>query len=145
MNKISYENLTEIEKSLVETAITIRNNAYAPYSNFKVGAAVLGSDSQIYSGINIESADYTLTTHAEMDAINSMVRNKCLTFEIIVVALSAPNGISVPCGLCRQKMVEFAKNENVEVLGVNLIDESKQIYQWKLDELIPYQFNKTFL
>lgn len=140
----SINNLDLSTQNLIEIATNIRNKAYVPYSGFKVGAALKSQDNEIFTGINIESADFTLTTHAEMDAINSMVKSGCLKFKEIAIVLNSSNGLSVPCGLCRQKMVEFAENENVRILGYNLFNPDV-INIWTLGELLPFQFNKSNL
>jgi cytidine deaminase len=144
MEIIEFNEIDDLSKELIAKAIKIRERAYAPYSNFKVGAALFSDDNTFFEGINIESSDYTLTTHAEMQAINAMVVSGCLAFKAIAVVLNSSTGLSVPCGLCRQKMVEFAKNDNVRIIGYNL-NNPDIVNIWQLNELIPYQFNKLSL
>lgn len=114
---MKYKQLTIEQRLLVNAAKEARVNAYTPYSNYKVGAAVLTSKGNMYKGCNVESADYTLTTHAEMSAINTMVVNG----ERIVksVAVIVDGNLAMPCGLCRQKIYEFADG-NVEIIAANL-------------------------
>ena len=107
-------NLSEKQiKELIDCAIEYRKKAYAPYSRFKVGAAVLGSDGVIYGGCNIENASYGLTNCAERTAIFKMVSEGCLTFKAIAVVGGDPDpGTSGPCGACRQVISEFREDVN---------------------------------
>lgn len=148
MKIITQDNLKKNEIELISKAIEIRNFAYTPYSNYKVGAALLDSNGRIHTGCNIESADYTLTSHAEMVAVDSMVKSGCLSFSVILIALKGKNDLpAVPCGLCLQKMSEFSADANPEIRIVNLDDNDNILNIWKtsLNELLPYSFNKMFL
>lgn len=95
-------------KILADAARTARHNAYAPYSKFKVGAAVLGADGRIYTGCNIENVSYGLTMCAERTAIFNMVSQGCTKFVAIAVAAGEKPADSAPCGACRQVMCQFA-------------------------------------
>lgn len=109
MNNLSEKQI----KELIDCAIEYRKKAYAPYSRFKVGAAVLGSDGVIYGGCNIENASYGLTNCAERTAIFKMVSEGCLTFKAIaVVGGDDEPGTSGPCGACRQVISEFREDVN---------------------------------
>ena len=77
MKQIQFSDLTPTQQTLVNKAIEVREFAYAEYSKFKVGAALIDINQNIHTGCNVESADYTLTTHAEMLAIDSMVKSGC--------------------------------------------------------------------
>jgi cytidine deaminase len=92
-------------QELVNQAIEARKKAYAPYSRFKVGAALLGRSGKIYLGCNVENASYGLTCCAERTAIFTAVTEGEQEFEAIAVATS--NGVP-PCGACRQVLSEFA-------------------------------------
>ncbi len=135
--------LSEIDKSLIYKAIEIRHYAYAPYSGYKVGAALTDASGNIHTGCNIESAVLTLTSHAEMVAIDSMVKSGCLSFNRIAIALRGIGETpATPCGLCRQKMSEFDKSCSSTILIANL-DEKDQlinISETTLKELLPYPF-----
>ena len=99
----------EMIQKLIEVAKEVRLNAYAPYSKFKVGAAVLGADGNIYKGCNIENASYGATVCAERTALLTMVANGCQSFKAIaVIGAREEPGDGGPCALCRQVMVEFA-------------------------------------
>lgn len=95
----------EQQQALKEQACASRDRAYAPYSNFRVGASVLGASGTIYSGANIENAAYSPTICAERLAIFKAI--DAGESEIIAVAVCTENGAS-PCGPCRQVMREFA-------------------------------------
>lgn len=98
--------------ALIAAAFEGQKNAYAPYSHFKVGAAVLGEDGVIYNGCNIENASYGLTNCAERTAIFKMVSTGCKKFLGIAVVAGEQPGPSGPCGACRQVISEFAADVN---------------------------------
>ncbi len=146
MTEIKVTELSDSEKELVEQAIQTRENSYSPYSNFKVGAALIDANANIHTGCNIESADYTLTTHAEMLAVDSMVKSGNRKIITIAIALYSENGYSTPCGLCRQKISEFA-DENCKIINVSLNNSNRirSINITSLGELLPYCFGKDFI
>ena len=147
MKKIKYFELQDNLKDLVEKALTARLNAYAPLSNFKVGAALIDETDKIHTGCNVESADYTLTTHAEMLAVDSMALSGARLVKKIAIVHKSDNGLPLPCGLCRQKIYEFANKEDVQVIGVNLgkDEQISEIYLTSLKELYPFAFGKENL
>ena len=103
-------------EQLEEEACAVRDRAYAPYSKFRVGAAVLGGSGAMYSGVNVENASFGLTTCAERVAIFKAVsageRN------ILAVAVCTESGVT-PCGACRQVIREFASDCPLFVLDAN--------------------------
>ena len=127
------------EKKLAELALKARYNAYAPYSGYTVGAAVLAEDGNIYCGRNIENASYPAGICAERTAIFKAVSEG--NSKIIALALSASRAgeeasdYPSPCGICRQVMSEFCKGDFEIVLfdgnGEKIIP---------LDNLLPYSF-----
>ncbi len=118
---------------LVDEAINARKNAYAPYSKFPVGAAVLTVDGEIFSGCNIENASYGLTTCAERTAIFQAVAKGKQQFSALAVVADTSRPV-IPCGACLQVMVEF----NIpKIILANLKGENLEL---SLDELLPYQF-----
>ena len=132
--------LMQIEQRLCDAAITARHNAYAPYSNFKVGAAILDEFSNIHLGVNVENAAYPQGICAEAGAISAMVAGGCsLIAEVLVV--SEGDRLIVPCGGCRQKLLEFS-NEDTRVL---LATTSKIEKNLSIEDLLPFSFDKTFL
>ncbi|WDF83788.1 cytidine deaminase [Lacticaseibacillus pabuli] len=124
-------------ESLVTQAITARNNAYVPYSHFKVGAAVQTEDGTVYTGANIENASYGLTMCAERNAIFAAVCAGARKIAAIAVVADTDDGVS-PCGACRQVMTEFTQPNTPVYLG-NLHDT---IEDTTVGELLPGAFNK---
>jgi cytidine deaminase len=102
--------------SLLQAAREVRENAYAPYSRFKVGAAVRGRSGAIYRGVNVENVAYPEGTCAEAGAIAAMVAAG--ETELIEVAVIADSPAPVPpCGGCRQKLAEFGRQDTPVVLA----------------------------
>ena len=98
------------EQELIEAAAHVRENAYAPYSQFKVGAALLTTSGDMFVGCNVENSSYGLTVCAERNAIAAMIAAGQTKFEKIVVAASP---LASPCGACRQAIVEFGADTEV--------------------------------
>ena len=117
---------------LLAQAIEAREFAYAPYSNYKVGAALLTSGGKLYRGCNIENASYTPSNCAERTAIFKAVSEGNREFEAIAVVTSDGGA---PCGVCRQVMREFAPNLTV-IIG----DLAGNYQVYRLPELLPDSF-----
>lgn len=128
------------EQDLMKKAIEARERAYVPYSNFKVGAAVLGRDGQVYTGCNIENAAYGPTNCAERTAIFKAVSEGVLDFSALAVVADTEDPVT-PCGVCRQVMAEFFGPETPVFLG-NLRGE---ISSTTLGDLLPGAFTKKEL
>lgn len=127
-----------MEQNLIEKAIKARLRAYAPYSNFRVGAAVLTIDGSVYTGCNIENASYGLTLCAERVAIFKAVSDGKHDIKTVVIAADT-SGPVVPCGACLQVMAEFNVKEIVMVnLSGNKINMS-------LKEMLPLAFTNKDL
>lgn len=121
---------------LVTQADEARKRAYAPYSNFSVGAALLCVDGSIYTGCNVENASYGLTICAERVAIFKAVGDGKTEFTAIAIAAKATGGEPCgPCGACRQVMYEFAPNLEV-IMGNTIV---------KISELLPGAFGPKSL
>ena len=132
-------NLTDdMRAQLVQAATEARENAYAPYSKFKVGAAVLGTDGKIYKGCNIENVSYGLTNCAERTAIFKMVSEGCCKFVAIAVTAGENATDGAPCGACRQVMCEFAQDLNTTAV-ILCGSEDGEIYE-TVASLCPYPF-----
>ena len=123
--------------NLIENAITAKENAYVPYSHFRVGAALLTKSGKIYQGCNIENAAYTPTNCAERTAFFKAISEGEREFEAIVVNGDADDYL-FPCGVCRQVMVEFCDADTFKVIVANTVDDYKV---FTLRELMPGIFN----
>lgn len=120
MKRVPLSGLSAIDRRLVAAAVAVRQKAYAPFSKYKCGAALLDIRNRVHVGCNIETIDFTLTTHAEMDAINDMIKTGVFRLKTIATAVQAGNGFALPCGLCRQKIREFAIGPEARVIAINL-------------------------
>lgn len=147
MKKVKLNELTAVERRLVEKAIAVREKAYAPFSRFKCGAALLDIRNRIHVGCNIETIDFTLTTHAEMDAINGMIKSGVFRLKTLAVALQAANGFALPCGLCRQKIREFSVGQDSKIIAINLNKQGRirHISLTTIGELYPLSFTADCL
>jgi len=127
-------------KDLLNAALAVRGNAYAPYSKFHVGAAILAADGQVYTGCNVENAAYPEGQCAEASAISAMVAGGSLEIREICIVKKG-SGLVAPCGGCRQKINEFA-GADVPIF-VQGADGGLQAYT--LGELLPMAFGKNNL
>lgn len=121
---------------LVTAAQTAQANAYAPYSHFPVGAAVLSSSGTIFSGCNVENAAYGLCNCAERTAIFTAVSAGERQLEALAVTANTPQPVA-PCGACRQVMAEFGIKQ---VILCGAAGTRKIV---TLEELLPYAFDKS--
>lgn len=129
--------MTPVAPDLVARAIAAQAKAYAPYSKFNVGAAIV-MDGQVFEGANVENASYPLAVCAERTAISAAVIAGARTLEAVAVCTSA-SPPSSPCGACRQVLLEFAADPaKVIVTAVNPAGEHRS---WTLAELIPDGFS----
>ena len=130
----------DINQTLVEAAIEATKFAYVPYSNFKVGAAILADNGKIYTGCNIENASYSPTNCAERTAIFKAVSEGVTKFKKIAV-VGGPNGnlenYCPPCGVCRQVISEFADEEFELILGTS---KNKYVVYNFFEEVLPLSF-----
>ena len=131
-------NTSMTHEELVQQAIEVRERAYAPYSKFHVGAALLTDDGQLFVGANVENASYGLTICAERNAIAAAVSSGARKFTQIAV-VSGP-GASM-CGACRQVLVEFA-DDTTEIL---LADASGKYRIQHIQDLLPGAFDPADL
>lgn len=121
-------------QELIDAAIEARGRAYAKYSNYQVGAALLGGDGQIVTGCNVENVSYGLAICAERAAVFNAVASGMRSFAAIAVAT---DGGASPCGACRQVLAEFCDD-----LLVLLVDASEQTptVEVRLKDLLPGRF-----
>lgn len=127
----------KITHALAEQALIARSRAYAPYSKFQVGAALIAADGQIFSGCNVENAAYPEGVCAEAGAISAMIAaggSRKITSILIAGKGPVP---CLPCGGCRQKIREFATSET----AVLVVDEKGELlFQNTLHTLLPASF-----
>lgn len=121
------------EKKLIKEALKAQKIAYVPYSGFRVGAAVLTEEGEIFSGCNIETASYSPTICAERTAIFKAISEG--NRKIKAIAVVGDSDFTYPCGVCRQVIREFGKD------AIIIIANSEENYKkYTLDELLPYSF-----
>jgi cytidine deaminase len=125
--------------SLVSAALQVRENAHAPFSKFKVGAAVEDSTGRIHTGCNIENATYGLTVCAERVAVFKAISEGARGFKRVAVVADTET-LTPPCGACRQILWEFCGD--VEIVLANLSGQSETL---RLAALFPRPFDSTFL
>ncbi|MGZ4962501.1 MAG: cytidine deaminase [Limisphaerales bacterium] len=113
------QSAVNVQQQLTKLARAAIKNAYAPYSDFRVGAAILLKDGRIFTGCNVENASYGLTICAERNAIFAAVAASKKKPEIVAVVVLNHRGVACsPCGACRQVIAEFGPNATVSYLGV---------------------------
>ena len=120
--------------AVMDAARDASSNAYAPYSNFRVGAAILTEGGQIHAGCNVENASYGLAICAERNAAAAMSLANPGDREIRLVAVFSPDAAPCfPCGACRQVLREFGCKEVV-------VEEAAGVRSYPFDEILPYSF-----
>ena len=133
-------------ETLGKLALKARKNAYAPYSHFAVGAALLVKDGTVYTGCNIENASFSPTNCGERTAFFKAVSEGKREFSAIAIAGAGegqePESPCPPCGVCRQVMAEFCDPETFEVL---LVTKDGVAQTCLLKELLPQGFQKSEL
>jgi cytidine deaminase len=128
------------EQTLFESAKTAQKQAYAPHSKFQVGAAVLTLDGQIFSGCNVENVAFPVGTCAEQNAIGAMVNAGFQRIEAILI-LGPQETALVPCGACRQRILEFAHAQTLVLCASP--SGIKAVYT--CEELLPHAFKTDTL
>ena len=121
---------------LLTTAAHARQQAYAPYSDFSVGAAVLGNNGKIYAGANVENISYPCGTCAEQSAIASMIADGCREISEILIIADTKNPIT-PCGACLQRIKEFSGSQTI----VHLANLTGIVKSLNFNEFLPLAFN----
>lgn len=125
------------DQDLIRQAQAARERAYAPYSKYTVGAALLTASGQVFTGCNVENAVYPLCTCAERTAVVKAVSEG--QREFAAIAIATRNGGS-PCGACRQVLREFAPR-----LRVLLVDDASHVREFALEQLLPESFGPESL
>ena len=124
------------KESLLELAFQAMDNAYAPYSNYHVGAALLTSDGNVFLGANIENASFGATSCAERNAVFSAYSNGYRKDEIAAIAIvSDGDKLAGPCGICRQVLSELL-NQDTPIF----LSNRKEELDTNIHELLPMQF-----
>ena len=119
------------QAELLEVAREVRNHAYAPYSHFAVGAALLTSDGRVFAGTNVENISYSLTICAERVATGAAVSAGAHDFELLALVSDSAQPV-VPCGACRQVLAEFAPE--LRIVSSNTSGATAEV---RLDHLLP--------
>ena len=124
-------------QALSELAFQVQQHSHSPYSNFKVGAALIDSNDKLFAGCNVENASYPLGQCAEASAISAMVAAGGKRIKEILIA--SPNGdFCPPCGGCRQKIKEFADEKTL----VHMVTKQGKVHTASLNELLPLAFTE---
>ena len=133
------------ERQLVRAALNMRKQSYAPYSHFTVGAALLSESRKLYTGCNVENAAFTPTNCAERTAFFKAVSEGETRFQAIAIAGGKegkePDNYCAPCGVCRQVMKEFCKED----FKIILVKNEKDVKTFTLGELLPEGFGPNNL
>jgi cytidine deaminase len=125
--------------TLERAAVAARERAYAPYSRYQVGAALLGEDGRVFTGGNVENASYGLCLCAERSAIVKAVDAQVLRFRALVVATGGARA-AAPCGACRQVLAEFPPS-----FPVRCISDGGDRLETSVAELLPHPFGSSYL
>ncbi len=127
----------EQREKLIALAIEVRKNSYSPYSNYKVGAALLAKSGEIYLGSNFENSSFGAGTCAERVALGAALSAGEREFVAICVCGNKAN--ITPCGICRQALCEFGE---IEII---CCDENENMEEYKLSEILPKSFTRKHL
>ena len=128
-----------LQKKLIKAARLARRQARAPYSKFRVGAALLGKSGRVYSGCNIESSSYSLTICAERTALFKAISEGEKKFKAIAI-VADDKDFTPPCGACRQVLFDLAGN-----IDIIMVNSGGRTAITKLDELLPFAFDDKHL
>lgn len=132
----------EIVKTLAAEALNVKDNAYAPYSQYHVGAAVISEKGHIYRGVNVENSSYGGTVCAERNAIFAAVTAEGTSMRLAGVAVATSSSPpAAPCGLCLQVIAEFCDDE----MPVLLVNDRNEITEKKFGDLLPVSFRPHML
>jgi cytidine deaminase len=126
---------------IIQKAAEVMKNAYAPYSKFSVGCALISESGQYFMGCNVENASYGATLCAERVAIGQMLASGEQKIKELAIITSSERPC-VPCGICLQVISEFASGETPIILSSQ---NRKQIERLKLKDLLPKVYDKSFL
>ena len=131
--------MPDVSDALLAAALAARENAFAPYSKFRVGAAIEDADGCIHTGCNVENATYGLTVCAERVAVFKAISEGVRKFRRVAIAADT-DALTPPCGACRQILWEFCGD--VEIVLVNLRGQTET---YRLKDLFPKPFDVSYL
>jgi cytidine deaminase len=131
--------LTDDRQEVIDAALKARDYAMAPFSNFRVGAAVLTENGKIYTGCNVESASYGLTVCAERVAVWKALSEGARNFGLIVIVADTER-LTPPCGTCRQIIWEFCRESTILLMNLRGETETMQVR-----DLLPRAFDARYL
>ncbi|MBP3735847.1 MAG: cytidine deaminase [Lachnospiraceae bacterium] len=135
-----------VTRRLIRAAIKARGAAYAPYSEYTVGAALLSADGTVITGCNVENASYGATCCAERNALFHAVAEGHRSFRAIAIAAGKSGEdaeeYASPCGICRQALREFTDPKAFQIILVKTADEYRTV---TLEKLLPYSFGPEWL
>ncbi|XP_049282902.1 cytidine deaminase-like isoform X1 [Anopheles funestus] len=141
-NVVEYSTLDSSVKELIEAAIQVRNNAYCPYSNFPVGAALRTATGEIVTGCNVENGTFGPSVCAERTAVCKAISEGHREFTAVAVAAYQEAEFTAPCGTCRQTLSEFSAKD----IPIYLVKPSPvRVMITSLFKLLPHAFSPTFL
>lgn len=123
------------DKQLIKYALKARENSYSPYSNYKVGSALLTKSGKVFLGTNVESCAYSPSNCSERSAFFSAISNGERDFEKIAIVGSSGDEYAYPCGICRQVMVELAPN--IKIICAKSPDDYTIV---TIKDLLPHPF-----
>ncbi|MBN2564756.1 MAG: cytidine deaminase [Candidatus Eisenbacteria bacterium] len=123
------------DEELLDHARSARDHAHAPYSGFHVGAALLGADGRVFTGVNVENASIGLSVCAERNAVARAVADGVTGFSKLAIVTDAPDEPTMPCGVCRQVLWEFAHDLPIVVES----DNGRRVHT-NISELFPKPF-----
>ena len=130
---------TKVRDVVIQAAIDVRQRAYAEYSNFLVGAAVLAGDEKIYTGCNVENSSYGLTICAERVAVFKAISEGVRKFRRVAVAADTDQ-LTPPCGACRQILWEFCGD-----IEITMVNPRNKMETYRLKDLFPRPFDVSYL
>ena len=128
-------------RKLIDEALKVLPNSYAPYSNTHVAVAILTANGKIFLGVNVENASYSLTICAERVAVASAITHGEKNFVAVAIVSDTPEPLP-PCGACRQVLAEFT-DSNLLIVSYSI--KSGKTIKWRLGELLPYTFNSNHI
>ncbi|VDN15683.1 unnamed protein product [Dibothriocephalus latus] len=138
---MSIEQFTPELEALRKASLAVLKNAYCCYSNFPVGAALIGKDGKIYTGVNVENASFPCGWCAEVSAFGATVTAVVKEFKAMAVATDRDDYVS-PCGQCRQVIIEFCAGTRMPLLLVNRKRDFKKVV---IEDLHPMTFRSSHL